>query len=361
MLGTAPRATIVLPVASLVCHPTDAGILMERAQTTIMKRPLARWRHRGTRTPTPTLRRILAPVLRVGPYWRPLNLGLLVGFGLLVVGFGIHDRSRPVGLGRGCVPRRLSDPYALNLGDLGAFLYFPAFAQIVGSVARLMPLEWFLAAWTFGAVAVLGLLGGRWAALFLLLPPVMVERMVGNIHLLLALAVVAGFRWPATWAFVLLTKVTPGVGLAWFVARRDWRSLSIALGATAAIAAVSFVLAPDLWRQWIDLLLNQASRPALERPGVIVLGPLWARLLAAIVLAYVGGLLGYRWPVLVATALAMPAIWVTTPAMFVALAPLVAMDRRHPLPSIGPRLSTPRWMLARANRRSARVRPMPPA
>ena len=43
-------------------------------------------------------------------------------------------------------------------------------------------------------------------------------------------AIVLGFRWPFTWAFVLLTKVTPGVGLLWFAVRREWRSLAIALG-----------------------------------------------------------------------------------------------------------------------------------
>ena len=34
----------------------------------------------------------------------------------------------------------------------------------------------------------------------------------GNIHLLLAAAIVLGFRWPATWSLVLLTKVTPVSG-----------------------------------------------------------------------------------------------------------------------------------------------------
>ena len=56
----------------------------------------------------------------------------------------------------------------------------------------------------------------------------------GNISLLLALAIVAGFSRPWTWAFVILTKITPGIGLLWFALRREWRSLAIALGATAA-------------------------------------------------------------------------------------------------------------------------------
>ena len=46
----------------------------------------------------------------------------------------------------------------------------------------------------------------------LALPPVALELYHGNIHLWIAAAIVLGFRYPWTWAFVLLTKVTPGVG-----------------------------------------------------------------------------------------------------------------------------------------------------
>ncbi len=46
----------------------------------------------------------------------------------------------------------------------------------------------------------------------------------------MAAAIALGFRYPATWAFVLLAKVTPGIGLLWFLVRREWRNLAIALG-----------------------------------------------------------------------------------------------------------------------------------
>ena len=75
-------------------------------------------------------------------------------------------------------------------------------------------------------------------------PPVAIDLYHGNIHLLLAVAIVLGFRYPAAWAFVLLTKVTPGIGLLWFAARGEWRKLGIALGFTAAIVAVTFVFMP---------------------------------------------------------------------------------------------------------------------
>ena len=60
-----------------------------------------------------------------------------------------------------------------------------------------------------------------------------VELYLGNVHILIAVAILLGFKHPWTWAFVLLTKTTCGVGLLWFVVRREWRSLWIALGATA--------------------------------------------------------------------------------------------------------------------------------
>jgi len=55
---------------------------------------------------------------------------------------------------------------------------------------------------------------GLWTAFVLMLVPVFVDLTVGNIHLLLAAAILLGFRWPWTWSFVLLTKITPGIGTA---------------------------------------------------------------------------------------------------------------------------------------------------
>ena len=51
---------------------------------------------------------------------------------------------------------------------------------------------------------------GRLSLPLLLLQPVVASIALGNIEILMAAAIVAGFRWPATWSFVLLSKVTPG-------------------------------------------------------------------------------------------------------------------------------------------------------
>ena len=98
-----------------------------------------------------------------------------------------------------------------------------------------------MAAWTALLLAAVRFLTGpRLLAAGLLFPFAAMEVAGGNVSLLLAAAIVLGFRWPAAWSIVLLTKITPGIGLLWFAVRREWRSLAIALGATAVIAAVSF-------------------------------------------------------------------------------------------------------------------------
>lgn len=232
-------------------------------------------------------------------------------------------------------PVDAADPYHhVPWREAGAWVYAPpllSFRTLFG----LVPWEVFLVGWTvFLAGVLLALAPGR-AALLFLLPPVALEVYYGNIHLLLAAAVVLGFRWPATWAFVLLTKVTPGVGLAWFVARREWRSLAIALGTTAIVASVSFVLAPGLWRDWVEMLVASSGHEATWLGSL--LGPLWLRVPLAGAIAFVGGLAGYRWLVAVAVMLAVPALWNITPSVLVALVPLVAMDRRDPLPARWPR------------------------
>ena len=53
---------------------------------------------------------------------------------------------------------------------------------------------------------------------------------------------------------VRFSKVTPGIGLLWFLLRREWRSLAIALGTTLAIVVGSFLLAPSAWFDWYSFL-----------------------------------------------------------------------------------------------------------
>jgi hypothetical protein len=147
------------------------------------------------------------------------------------------------------------------------------------------------------------------------------EITTGNIHLLLGAAILIGFRQPAAHAFPLLTKVTPGVGVLWFAGAARWRQLAVAIGATLAIALVSFVLDRDAWFDWFRLLTASSTVDVPAEIGVTP-GPLWLRTALAAGLVLIGGRLGWRWTVPVAAFAALPVTWSSGLAILMALIPL---------------------------------------
>lgn len=204
--------------------------------------------------------------------------------------------------------------YGGGLGGADALLYSPAFSQVIEPL-RWMGWEAFRAVWRFAELAALVVFAGPLTGALLFVNPIALEVEAGNIHLLLAAAIVAGFRWPALWAFVLLTKVTPGIGLLWFAVRREWRSLTIALAATALIATVSFVISPGDWFAWVSVLASSTGEP----DWTVVTLPLLPRLLAAAAIVSWGALRNQRWTVLVGATLALPSLWLTAVSMAVGL------------------------------------------
>ena len=96
--------------------------------------------------------------------------------------------------------------------------------------------------------------------------------------------------------------------------RREWRSLGIALGATAAIAAASYVVLPDAWISWLEFLT--------ESQGTGGWLPLLPRLAASAILVVWGGITDRRWTVLVAAILSVPHFWYASLGGLVALAAL---------------------------------------
>jgi hypothetical protein len=153
-------------------------------------------------------------------------------------------------------------------------------------------------------------------------PPVAVELYHGNVHLLIAAAIALGFRYPAAWAFVLLTKVTPGVGLVWFAVRREWRNLAIALGVTVVLVMLSLVVDLPLWRDWLERDVLVSLRQPPDQPQIAI--PLLLRLPVAIALVGWGAATDRRWTVPVAATVALPVLWF---AGFSILAALPAMNR----------------------------------
>jgi Glycosyltransferase family 87 len=220
---------------------------------------------------------------------------------------------------------RTGDFYAAaETGTIGAYLYSPAFAQALAPLV-VLPLAVFTALWTAINFAALWWLLRRWALPSLLFLPIPFEIISGNVHLLYAVAIVAGFRYPATWALVLLTKVTPGIGLLWFLARREWRALAIALGVTAAIVAVSFGLDRPAWEQWIAILrgdLAGAGQGSIQTPGWYLAVPLLPRLAVAAIIAVVAALTDRRWLLPVAVVIALPVLWMNGLAVLAAVVPL---------------------------------------
>jgi len=221
-------------------------------------------------------------------------------------------------------------------GATGAYLYSPAFAQVIASLTAL-PWPVFAGLWTLLIAAPLPWLVGRFAIVLLLLPPVAMSVVLGQLDLLYAAVIVLGFRWPAVWVLPILTKVTPGVGLLWFLVRREWRSLGIALGTTLAVALASAVLDPRAWRDWFQLL-SRMEFPALGGGLWFLPVPLWIRLSLAAALIAWGARTDRRWVLPVGVCLSLPTVWLNSPTILVALLPLAGAGR--PLAGAGRR--TPR-------------------
>lgn len=237
--------------------------------------------------------------------------------------------------------------YAATAGALGAFTYSPAVALAFAPFG-LLPFWQFLWLWTGVLVGTAIWLGGRPARPILAVfafPPVALELYHGNVHLLMAAAIALGFRYPWTWSFVLLTKVTPGVGLAWFLFRREWRSLVIALGVTGALAGISFALDPAAWQSWIaDSVGATAAGAPLNQLAISI--PLWIRVPAALIVVAWGARTDRRWTVPVAATLALPVLWPSGLAMLAAVVTLL-QDR----PQLSP--GAPWWRQGPVGSRSA--------
>jgi hypothetical protein len=211
------------------------------------------------------------------------------------------------------------------------YFYSPAFTQALGPLHAL-PWPIFAGLWSAALCAVLYWLSGRWFGFIVLVPFVAIEIAMGNIHILLAAAIAAGFRYPVLWSFVLLTKITPGVGILWFFVRREWRSLGLALIATAVVAAVSFVTAPQAWADWLTTLKASLAQSA-PQPLAFGLIPLSVRLVIAAGIVMYGARTDRRWLVPIAAVVALPVMYVNSLAILVAV-PFLWEGRDEQLPRL---------------------------
>jgi len=275
------------------------------------------------------------------PAWRGLDPsrlprlpmgGLILAFAMWVLILVLAQRDGTWISGKDAISYwapRLDALYAqADWTTVGAYVYSPAFLQLVSPLQHL-PWLAFVGVWT--AILMLALrylTGARLFAVGVLLAAG--ELIGGNISLLLAVAIVVGFRWPAAWSLILLTKVTPGIGLLWFAIRGEWRNLSIALAATAAVVGVSAAVMPWAWAEWVEVLMNVAGRDGTWAAVPI---PLLMRLPFAIAVVVWGARTDRRWTVPVACMLALPALWYGGLTMLFAT---IVLTQRAPEPATVP-------------------------
>lgn len=225
-------------------------------------------------------------------------------------------------------------------GASGDYLYSPAFAHLIAPITAL-PLPVFTAVWTVLVAAVFYWLTG-WRAFFIgVLAPVTMSLAIGQLDVVMAAAIVLGFRWPAAWALPVITKLTPGIGLLWFAARGEWRSLGIALGATTGIVAISMLIDPAAWLGWIDMLLR-FQLPTSEA-GIFLPVPIWMRLPLVAVLIVWAARTDRRWALPIGLCLSLPTVWLNTPTILVAMLPLLHWGVDTPA---GRWLRGPAWTVA---------------
>jgi hypothetical protein len=276
---------------------------------------------------------------------RLIDLALRAAFVVVLVFFTIF-RPTSAGDAHAYWAVDLANPYGRPIATQDAFTYPPPAALIFGFFGSGVPsLGWhglpfpvFEALWTLLIGFALLWLTGPWALAFLVVPVVASDLYLGNIHVLLAAAVVGALRFPALWAIPLLTKPSCGVGLLWYVARGEWRKLGVALGVTAAVSALAYVLAPSLWPAWISFVVGTGVLPDVGAAHFLPI-PLLVRLPIAALVVIWGARTNRPWTVPTAAMLGLPVLWLVGLAM---LAGAFAVSAWGPLHAAAHRWTTSR-------------------
>ncbi|HEX7472473.1 MAG TPA: glycosyltransferase 87 family protein [Candidatus Limnocylindrales bacterium] len=226
----------------------------------------------------------------------------------------------------------LYDPSASSITPF-AYWYPPVVAQVVAPISAVIPSEAFSWAWTAVLIAcLLYLAGGRPLVALALVAyvPVATELGFRNVHLILAVLIVLAIRrWPVLFAIGAAIKIAPGLGIVYLAVRGRWRDAAIAALVGLAILAVSAVLSPGAWGDFIDIL--RARGPGDASSFVPI--PYIVRAVVGLALAIVAGRLQARIGeplLLVAIVVALPTLWFTALSTLAALVPLLAAGAGRP-------------------------------
>jgi hypothetical protein len=87
-----------------------------------------------------------------------------------------------------------------------------------------------------------------------------------------------------------IVKVSPGLGLVYLALQRRWRDVAVSAVLGVVIVVVSYVLAPDLWRDWLHAI---GGRSDVIGNSIVPL-PYSVRAIVGFAVTVIGGLLGRR-------------------------------------------------------------------
>jgi hypothetical protein len=245
-----------------------------------------------------------------------LLIGLIVGIAFAVGGF-----AKPVDAVVYWKAGTTAPLYPTSWGECceGHFLYPPPFAQLS---TLLQPLGWqfFVILLTVAIFASVWYCARSWSLPLLAagipfylgigpeLPAIFLSyALLGNIQWILAALSIVAFERPAAYSLLAVSKLTSGIGWLWPVFRGDWKAARIGAAATIAVVAVSFVLAPTLWFDFVGFVLRNASMT--DHPVPMFPVPFPIRLFGAVALIAWGSKRDHRWVVPIAAGFAIPALW----------------------------------------------------
>ncbi len=175
-----------------------------------------------------------------------------------------------------------------------AYHYTPPLAQVLAPLTLFLPSIAYIVGYRVLEILTVWCLAGRamlpMLALIAFLP-VAIELRFENVHLFMAVAIVlALWRWPLLFAVAAIVKVSPGLGIVYLVLRRRFRDAAIAVVVGAAICAVSYVLSPNLWQEFLAAIGDRAGITG----NSLIPVPYVVRAIAGLVLAIAGGIVGRR-------------------------------------------------------------------
>lgn len=175
-----------------------------------------------------------------------------------------------------------------------AYHYPPPLAQLLAPITLVLPALAYAVAYRSLMLLALWVLAGRRMVhmlAFIAFLPMAVAVRIENVEIFMALGIVLGLRrWPWLFTVAALVKVSPGLGIVYLALQRRWRDVGVSVLLGAVVVVVSYVAAPDLWREWLATITGRADVIG----NSIVPLPYSVRALIGFVLTVAAGLIGRR-------------------------------------------------------------------